>query len=115
MLVKFQLNTRHRVSRESAKNATLGEASKMKVIFFEKVVFLLVCCLERREEPTTAGAVATTARRAHPPSLTATSFHKISFYSAKKAISQPKQIYSTNGNPSKPMIFNFSVYINMKH
>ena len=44
----------------------------------------------RREAPTTAGAAATAARRAHPPSLTATSFHKISFYSAKKAIYSAK-------------------------
>ena len=58
--------------------------------------------------PTTAGAAATAARRANPHLLTAPCFHRISFYSAKtKQFTQPKRIYSANGNPFMPMIWRF--------
>ena len=57
----------------------------------------------RRFAPPPASAAATAARRAHPPSLTATSFHKISFYQPKKQfisqnefISQRKPLYPYN-------------------
>ena len=70
-------------------------------------------CSGRRQRfaPPPASAAATAAQRAHPPSLTATSFHKISFYSAKiKQFTQPKRIYSANGNPFMPMIWRFFAY-----
>ena len=65
----------------------------------------------RRFAPPPASAAATAARRAHPPSLTAPSSHTISFYSAKiKQFTQPKRIYSANGNPFMPMIWRFCAH-----
>ena len=65
----------------------------------------------RCQAPTTAGAAATAARRANPHLLTAPCFHRISFYSAKtKQFTQPKRIYSANGNPFMPMIWRFCAY-----
>ena len=63
----------------------------------------------RRETPTMAGSGATAARCAYPPSLTAASFHKISFYKAKYRILLSKNDFT---QPTEiPLFLCYDVFV----